>query len=167
MKLVNLTGFSLNSTWSLIYQASVDSFRSRSFHAKCDQKSNTLTVIKSNQYNFIFGGFTSAQWNQNISSFANDSNAFVFSLVNSYNIPVKMLVTNSQYAIYPYYDFGPTFGSGYDINLRDNSNITVGYSYIYSYQLPSFVKDRSSFLAGSYEFTAYEIEVNAYFQDRK
>ncbi len=83
MKLVNLTGFSLNATWSLIYQASVDSFRSRSFHAKCDQKSNTLTVIKSNQYNFIFGGFTSAQWNQNISSFANDSNAFVFSLVNS------------------------------------------------------------------------------------
>ena len=152
-----MTGFSLNSSWSLLYQASVDSFRASSFHAKCDQISNTLTVIKSKQYNFIFGGFTTAQWNQN--TCIQDSDAFLFSLVNAYNTSVKMLVTYPQYAIISYNNYGPTFGGGHDIYLPDNSNITKGYTNFHSYQLPNFVTDRNSFLAGSYNFLADEIEV--------
>jgi hypothetical protein len=152
-----LTGFSFNSSWSLLYQASVDSFRASSFHSKCDQISNTLTVIKSKKYNFIFGGFTTAQWNQN--TCIQDSDAFLFSLVNAYNTSVKMLVTYPQYAICSYNNYGPTFGSGHDIYLPDNSNITNGYTNFYSYQSPSFVTDRNSFLAGSYYFLADEIEV--------
>ncbi len=70
-----------------------------------------------------------------------------------------MLVTYSQYAIYSYNIYGPTFGSGHDIYLPDNSNITSGYTNSYSYQLPSYVTDRNSFLAGSYYFLADEIEV--------
>jgi hypothetical protein len=162
MQLVNLTGVSLNSSWSLLYQASVDSFRASSFHAKCDQISNTLTVIKSKQYNFIFGGFTTAQWNQNLNSYISDSDAFLFSLVNAYNTPVKMISTYyPQYAIYSDNNYGPTFGGGHDIYLPDNSNIANGYSSIYTYQLPNFVADRNSFLAGSYNFLADEIEVYA------
>jgi hypothetical protein len=152
-----LTGFSFNSSWSLLYQASVDSFRASSFHSKCDQISNTLTVIKSKKYNFIFGGFTTAQWNQNTCT--QDSDAFLFSLVNAYNTSVKMLVTYPQYAIYSNNNYGPTFGGGHDINLPDNSNISSGYTNLYSYQSPSFVTDRNSFLAGSYNFLADEIEV--------
>ena len=126
-----MTGFSLNSTWSLLYQASVDSFRASSFHAKCDQISNTLTVIKSKKYNFIFGGFTTAQWYQNTNSYITDTNAFLFSLVNAYNTPVKMLSNNPS--IYSYYNYGPTFGNGHDIYLPDNANLVFGYTYIYSY----------------------------------
>ena len=152
-----MTGFSFNSSWSLIYQASVDSFRASSFHSKCDQISNTLTVIKSKKYNFIFGGFTTAQWNQNTNSYITDTDAFLFSLVNAYNTSVKMLPNNPS--IYSHYNQGPTFGYGHDIYLPDNSNLVFGYTYIYSYQSPSFVTDRNSFLAGSYYFLADEIEV--------
>ncbi len=157
LQLVNLTGFSFNSSWSLLYQASVDSFRASSFHSKCDQISNTLTVIKSKKYNFIFGGFTTAQWNQNTNSYITDTDAFLFSLVNAYNTSVKMLPNNPS--IYSHYNQGPTFGYGHDIYLPDNSNLVFGYTYIYSYQSPSFVTDRNSFLAGSYNFLADEIEV--------
>ena len=153
LKLVNLTG--IKSNYSLIYQASIHSFRSSSFHSKCDNISNTLTVIKSKK--FIFGGFTTAKWNMN----KYDSNAFIFSLVNAYNIPVKMSIIYPEYAIYSTIDSGPLFGAGYDISLPNNSNITFGYSYINCYHLPSFVKDRSTFLAGSFEFLTDQIEVYA------
>jgi len=110
-----------------------------------------LTVIKSKK--FIFGGFTTAQWN----SYKYDSNAFIFSLVNAYNTSVKMSIIYPEYAIYS----DIYSGAGYDISLPNNSNITFGYSYINCYHLPSFVKGRSTFLAGSYEFLTDEIEVYA------
>jgi len=76
IQLNNLTGFSLNTTWPLIYQASVDSFSASSFHSKCDEISNTLIVIKSKKNNFIFGGFTTALWDGNANWYENDSNDF-------------------------------------------------------------------------------------------
>ena len=109
LKLVNLTG--IKSNYSLIYQASIHSFRSSSFHSKCDNIRNTLTIIKSKDYNYIFGGFTTAQWNQNVNKYVYDSNAFIFSLVNAYNIPVKMSIINSKHAIYSNFTYGLTFGA--------------------------------------------------------
>ena len=51
---------------------------------------------------------------------------------------------------------------GHDIKLKPKSNITFsGFSYIESYQLPSFVSERRKFLAGSSSFLADEIEVYA------
>ncbi len=121
-----------------------------------------MTVIKSYHYNYIFGGFTTAQWNQNVNKYVYDSDAFIFSLVNVYNTPVKMSIINSKHAIYSNFNYGPTFGAGHDIELKHNSNIAFsGFSYIESYQLPSFVSERSTFLAGSSSFLADEIEVYA------
>ena len=97
-----------------------------------------------------------------------DSNAFLFSLTNAYNTPIKMLVTNPQYAIYSYPYYGPTFGSGNDLSISNYG------SYCYSnlgnaYKLPSFfnISSPQSFLAGSYNFQAIEIEVYAILLDRK
>ena len=105
LKLANLTDFSLNSSWSLIYQASRDGFSSSSFHSKCNGNTGTLVVIKSSNSN-IFGGYTNADWSgyyiSMTQTYQYDSNAFLFSLVNSYNYPVKMLVFNPQYAIYSF-----------------------------------------------------------------
>ncbi len=162
LQLVNLTGFSFNSSWSLLYQASVDSFRASSFHSKCDQISNTLTVIKSKEYNFIFGGFTTAQWNQNTNYYITDTDAFLFSLVNAYNTSVKMPVIIPQYAIYASYSYGPTFGADHDFYIRSDGS--YGYSNLgYAYQLPSFLSygttSAQSFLAGSYSFYPIDIEV--------
>ena len=158
-----------NQTLKMIYQASRDGFNSSVFHSKCNGVLGTLTVFKtsSNSTN-IFGGYTNADWS-GYYSYQYDSNAFLFSLVNSYNYPVKMLVFNPQFihAIYtsPYY--GPTFGGGQDLYI--SSDGSYGYSNLgHSYQLPSFLPTSfsQSFLAGSYSFKPIEIEVYAVLLDR-
>ena len=53
----------LNSSQSdfvLIYRASRDGWRSSNFHALCDNKGPTVTVVKSGEY--IFGGYTDQSW---------------------------------------------------------------------------------------------------------
>ena len=121
-------------------------------------------MIKSRNSN-IFGGFTSAEWSGN-SQWKFDSTAYLFSLVNSYNVSVKMNVTESNYAIYadPYNSF--VFGGNYDLSCSyDQCYSNLGSSY----QLPSFLAQYSteaqSFLGGSNNFQAVEIEV--YWIDRE
>ncbi len=93
-----------------------------------------------------------------------------------------MNVTQPQNAILASYYNGPTFGINYDIYITDNSNASI-YSFSNlgsSFQLPSFLLNSSnstnstfnssttgafsnntasSFLAGSYNFITYEIEI--------
>ena len=160
IQLNNLTEFSLNTTWSLIYQASRDGFSSSMFHAKCNSILGTLVVVRAGE-NQIFGGYTEQDWAGN-GGWKYDSNAFLFSLVNSYNITVKMPVIRPEYAISTLYSYGPTFGNGHDFTI--NSDGSSGYSKLgQAYQLPSFLTygtlSAQSFLAGSYYFKPIEIEV--------
>ena len=46
--------------WRLLYRASRDGFRAATFHARCDDKGPTVTIVKSG--NNIFGGFTELSW---------------------------------------------------------------------------------------------------------
>jgi hypothetical protein len=158
---INQTKLS-NKTWNLLYQASRDGFNSSIFHSKCDGVLGTLTVVKST-YNNIFGGYTEADWSYQYwyYQFKNDTNAFLFSLVNSYNTSVKMNVIQPQYAICTYN--GPTFGGGFDLYVAlDNS---YGYSNLgSSYELPSFLAmygahsyQSQSFLAGSFQLVEVEV----------
>ena len=64
-------------------------------------------------------------------------------------------------AIYRSSSYGPTFGGGHDIAIRDNANSnTNSYSnFGYSYSLPSGIKDRKTILAGTFKFTPDEVEV--------
>lgn len=59
--------------------------------------------------------------------------------------------------------FGPTFGSGYDLQIGSNNDLRMGKAYIgNTYQRPHWMSD-SFFLSGNKEdpssFTASEIEV--------
>jgi len=85
---------SIQSPISLIFQASVDGFNSTIFHAKCDGVLGTLVVAKSPFNNNIFGGYTEADWS-GYYQYKNDPNAFLFSLVNSYNIQVFSMALDS------------------------------------------------------------------------
>ena len=49
-----------HSTFVLIYRASRDGWDSSNFHALCDNKGPTVTVVKSGDY--IFGGYTEQSW---------------------------------------------------------------------------------------------------------
>jgi len=164
LSLVKLLSFNQTSTWQLLYQASRDGFNPRTFHDKCDGVQGSLVVIKSNSNSNVFGGYTEADWS-GFYQYQNDANAFLFSLVNSYNTSVKMNVIQPQYAIYSAPYNGPVFGGGHDLYVEfDNS---YGYSDLgNSYELPSFLamygtysQQTQSFLAGSYRFQAVEVEV--------
>jgi len=149
----------------LIYRASRDGFSASSFHSKCDNYSNTVTIIKTLS-NSVFGGFTSATWTSN-GYWTFDSNAFIFSLRRSGNSNKERFnVTQPTYAIYGHPSYGPTFGAGNDIYVSDSSNTNENsYSYNFgnSYQLPKNITSGSveaqSYLAGSYRWKTTEIEV--------
>ena len=155
--------------YTLIYRASRDGFGRNDFQNKCDNVIGTVVLVKSEK-SFIFGGFTKANWVYNFSSvqinqLKNDSNAFLFSLVNNYNTSVKLNILKSpKYAIVSDNTNGFGFGLGYDFYIADQSNSTDdSYSYLYTYQLPFNLIEGSleanSFLAGSYHFKISEIEV--------
>jgi hypothetical protein len=68
----------------LIYRASRDGFAVSSFHSKCDDYLNTVTIIKTTS-NSVFGGFTSATWTSD-GYWTFDSNAFIFWYIKLLNL---------------------------------------------------------------------------------
>ena len=93
-----------------------------------------------------------------------DPTAFIFSLVNPNDEPIRIKCEFDCNAIYCSSEFGPTFGSGYDIFVANNANhgdasyANLGHSYhhpLYANGTP----DADNFLAGSYNFRVAEIEV--------
>jgi hypothetical protein len=147
----------------MLYQASRDGFGASNFHSKVDGIQGTLTIIKTVD-NFVFGGYTQADWGSNGGIY--DQNSFIFSLINNYNIPVKMNIKQYNAAIYAYTYYGPTFGGGHDFYISDSSNLnTQSYSNIYSFEMPNF-GTASSLLAGSWNFRTFEIEVYSVTLDR-
>lgn len=159
--LMKLCNFPLSTKWKLIYRASRDSFLPARFHSRCDGKKPTLTIIKATSGN-IFGGYTEAAWSQN-EHYAEDPNAFIFSLVNKDNTPLVMKCINPKNAIFCRRGRGPTFGTS-DILISNRSNSTqksisnLGWSYKHPHYARSS-NEAKSFLAGSNQFTTVEIEV--------
>lgn len=49
-----------SSYWNRCYQATVNGWSSYAFHANCDDKGASLTIIRVG--NYIFGGYTSLTW---------------------------------------------------------------------------------------------------------
>ena len=81
---------------TLLYRGSRDGFKSSIFHEKCDKKGHTLVIIESTD-NYIFGGYSSIDWESTTWNGKNgeDNNArrkgfgyeFVFTLKNPHDIP--------------------------------------------------------------------------------
>ena len=148
----------------LLYRATRDGFTASAFHSKCDNKSNTLTIIKNN-LNYVFGGYTSSKW----SSYeieTHDKDAFIFSLRrNGVSKTEKFMVRIQEDAIQNVSNSGPVFGSG-DIHICDQSNIKTGSctNFGITYHLPdgyTFASDSTdNYLAGSLKnWLTTEIEV--------
>ena len=70
-----------NITFNKIFEAKINGFDADSFHNICDNKGPTLCIIKNN-YNYIFGGYTSKSWNKpnGLSIYSSDKNAFLFGI---------------------------------------------------------------------------------------
>ena len=103
--------------FKLLYSAKRDGDNRKAFHDRCDYKSPTITIIKTEK-NAVFGGYTEIQW-KSIGGEQYDKNAFCFSLTNNKKYFQNEYNLNS---IYCDSDYGPWFGTcffGVGFN-RDN-----------------------------------------------
>jgi hypothetical protein len=152
-------------TATLLYRATRDGFAASSFHSRCNGKANTVTLIKTNS-NYVFGAYTSAIWPSS-SGYVTDSTAFIFSLRKSGGSSMENFpIITSVYSIYGNSGYGPAFGGGHDIHVRDSSNVYTGSytNFGHSYSLPAGYaygqSNTKSYLAGSYNsWLTTEIEV--------
>ena len=142
----------------LLYRGTRDGFGAANFHSKCDGHNNTLTILQANGSSYIFGGFTTINWDGS-SGWKSDPNAFLFSLKNRDNQPSKMRQIDTNHSIYCRPFYGPTFGNN-DIFICNLANTTLNsYSDLgcsYEHPQPS---QGGSYLAGSNIFQLSLIEV--------
>ena len=74
--------FAAKTEFKLLFRGSRDQFTASSFHSKCDGKGATLTVIKVEQGNRIFGGFTNIPWDSSSVNKTDCHQTFLFKLNN-------------------------------------------------------------------------------------
>ena len=138
ISLFSMTG--LKKT-SLLYRASRDGFTAAAFHAKCDYKAKTITLIKTSN-NYVIGGYTSQAWTS-LGVFKTDDTAYIFSLrrngvstLFSYGLrptPSNVTPTYSSRALYTLYGLlGPSFGNG-DILVENRSDVNASSSVFNTY----------------------------------
>ena len=169
--LQDLCDLNHNYKFKLIYRASQDGFSGVDFHRRCDGYPNTLTIVKVKGNDNIFGGFSSLPWGTS-NNYKEDNDAYIFSLINKYNRPIRFPYVSSKlndtteevYSIYSNSLYGPTFGGGPDLSIASNSNVNQNsYSLLgHSYKNPNYLldaHDSKTFLARSFYFTVEEIEV--------
>jgi hypothetical protein len=148
---------------TLLYRATRDGFEASSFHEKCDDKDNTITIIKTNE-NYVFGGYTAAEWTSDGDVYTEDTNSFIFSVrrkgISSRH---KFMVKTEKHVKTINGNYGPIFGFvDMYIVIIDKSNINIGSNSNLgrSYNFPLENGDRTSFFAGSYNnWLTTEIEV--------
>lgn len=65
----------------LLYRGSRDGFTGSSFHSRCNSKSETITLVKTQNTNKIFGGYFDKAWTTK-EGWVVSSKVFLFSLTN-------------------------------------------------------------------------------------
>ena len=142
-------------SYRLLYRGSLDNYSANEFHDKCDHIPNTLVLVKVKDTGNVFGGFAGQPWSSN-DKYTTCSESFLFSLTSKR----KCEIMKSKYAIYGKRNYGPIFGSGYDLCIVDKCNqSTSNHSFIgETYKVEGLV-DSSKFLAGKENFLVEEIEV--------
>ena len=149
-----------------LYCGSKDGFRAAQFHAMCDGKGPTLTVITTTA-GHVFGGYTDQSWHSGTAYIAS-SKAFLFVLkCYSGREPVKIPLNprHSDHATYGHPNLGPTFGGGHNLYVADNCNTNPKSVFNLDrvrdgshYQLPPGEVD-GTFVAGGRHFSVHDIEV--------
>lgn len=167
--LLDVTKFKPEDKFRLLYRASRDGFGAKDFHSRCDDKANTLTIIKTTKQ-FVFGGYANATWNQvDVACKHKEARkAFIFSLANSEGKAIRMEKTQNYYhdgdkSLYCSNSYGPSFGLS-EFKISDHSNANEdstsklqGQSFEFSSLY--YMHKETTFLAGSEYFKVAEIEV--------
>jgi hypothetical protein len=146
--------------WRLLYRGTRDGFGSSDFHSKCDQQSNTVTIILTTT-GYIFGGFTPLAWDSSTGYKAdNTGKSFLFSLKNPRNTEPKIFpLSNPSQAIYCHASYGQTFGN-FAIKVAQNcdQNTDSDTAFGNSYRNDIGIVGQQVF-AGQFKLQVKEIEV--------
>ena len=99
-----------------IFQASEHNFASSAFHKICDEKKDTLVIVKT-EFLKIVGGFTHYAWksanNENVCD--GEKKSFIFSL----NLMEKFSPVSGKNLLCLRKDWGPMFGYNGDLWIAD------------------------------------------------
>ncbi|KAK8807250.1 hypothetical protein WA158_004009 [Blastocystis sp. Blastoise] len=146
--------------WKLLFRASEHDYKASEFHRLCDNKGETVTIIKHighNNHINIFGGYTNQSWD--CSGSKNYSSEFLFTLSNEHGIQPTQYDHVYSYGIYCNSSYGPTFGGGHDIHISNQChNNTSSYSNPYSYSQKN-TSQGSTLFANMSNFTVEDYEV--------
>ncbi|KAK8797077.1 hypothetical protein WA158_004287 [Blastocystis sp. Blastoise] len=119
--------------WKLLYRASEHHYSGSKFHKYCDNKGETVTLIKhighDNHIN-IFGGYTDQNWDSS-SGWKPYSKEFLFTLSNEHNIPptkYDYISNKKSNGICCGSPFGPLFGGICIYDQCHNNNNSFCYS---------------------------------------
>ena len=140
LKQLNKTGIILRK----IYDANMDGFAVETFHLKCDNKGPTLCIIQ-NEYDYIFGGYTSISWNNPVHyQYSPDKSAFLYNYYPTYKI-FNLKDPLDSHAVRHDISYGIGFGNGCDLIIYNDANIHGGSnsnSRVYRFNQIEFTKQR-------------------------
>ena len=102
----------------LIFRGTRDGMTSSVFHNKCDNKGESITLIKNEKGN-IFGGYASISWTSPSSyKYYSAPESFIFTFSNIYNTePTKFPSKNDKKEVCYDSGYGPCFGDGDDLGV--------------------------------------------------
>jgi hypothetical protein len=90
-----------------IYDAETDGWKAKDFHRCCDKAGWTLTIVETTK-GFIFGGFTTAEW-ESTEINKHCAHSFLFSVNEGSKYPIA---SGDTTAIWCYSDYCVVFGGG-------------------------------------------------------
>ena len=150
---LKLTGNKGEIRYKLLYRATTDGDKAKTFHEKCDTIKGTLTLVKTTD-NIKFGGYTEALWSG--SGYKTDEKAFCFSL----NLNKIYNVAKKEEAITSDNNYGPRF-AGTLFGIKDNTFKNGGWcSYTSSSDIQYGKLDKEREITGGKQyFGVSEVEV--------
>jgi hypothetical protein len=151
-----------------IYDATTDGWHADDFHRCCDKKGWTLTIVKTTKKfvlfgsSYIFGGFTTAEWESPYSYIRKPCpHSFLFSVNEGSKYPIT---SGDTKAIWCYRDCCAGFGTGGNelCIWTDSNNNTLSYCNANgaSFNLPAAKGSKEpSINGGEHSFKLKQFEV--------
>ena len=140
----------------LLYRGSKNGFSASKFHDLCDNKGATLVIIH-NEYDHIFGGYTSKSWNK-AATYITDPDAFLWMVkpnVKTFGFADKQ--SGGKCALWNRKNFGPIFGAGEDIWINHGAKNNGCYPCTFKFdgkKLSGYKTTRSVY---SFKIKDYEV----------
>jgi len=139
--------------FELLYSGTRDGFDAAKFHALCEGRGPTLTIIETRDRR-IFGGYAHRPWSSS-GGWSPDEHAFLFSwdwkeVYKQFQSPESALLHNRAH--------GPAFGAGPDLAIASDCNVNSLSVMEINSTYSTRGRDRNT-ISGGRHFTVANIEV--------